>query len=94
MKIAPPATRGKEIGKLTIFWFLGQFLSPTITFPVLNILSLSHFYAGRGISFTDVNWFPDFSFQQKRKNLLVSNLLYKHAWRIALNRDTTNEDEN
>ena len=41
MKIVPPQIRGKEIGKLTTFWFLGQFLSPVIIFPVLNILSLS-----------------------------------------------------
>ena len=41
MKIAPPEIRGKEIGKLTTFWFFGQFLSPIIIFPVLNILSLS-----------------------------------------------------
>ncbi len=41
MKIAPPEIRGKEIGKLTTFWFFGQFLSPIIFFPVLNILSLS-----------------------------------------------------
>ena len=40
MKIAPPEIRGKEIGKLTTFWFLGQFLSPVIIFPVLNLLSL------------------------------------------------------
>ena len=41
MKIAPPEIRGKEIGKLTTFWFLGQFLSPIIIFPVLKVLSLS-----------------------------------------------------
>jgi MFS family permease len=41
MKMAPPQIRGKEIGKLTTFWFLGQFLSPVIIFPVLNTLSLS-----------------------------------------------------
>ncbi len=41
MKIVPPEIRGKEIGKLTTFWFLGQFLSPVIIFPLLNILSLS-----------------------------------------------------
>ncbi|GEO05757.1 MFS transporter [Adhaeribacter aerolatus] len=40
MKIAPAEIRGKEIGKLTTFWFLGQFLSPVIIYPVLNILSL------------------------------------------------------
>ncbi len=41
MKIVPPEIRGKEIGKLTTFWFLGQFLSPIIIFPVLNVLSVS-----------------------------------------------------
>lgn len=41
MKIIPPVIRGKEIGKLTTFWFLGQFLSPILIFPVLKILSLS-----------------------------------------------------
>jgi MFS family permease len=41
MKIAPAEIRGKEIGKLTTFWFLGQFLSPIIIFPVLSVLSLS-----------------------------------------------------
>jgi MFS family permease len=41
MKITPPEIRGKEIGKLTTFWFLGQFLSPIIIFPVLKALSLS-----------------------------------------------------
>lgn len=41
MKIVPPIIRGKEIGKLTTFWFLGQFLSPILIFPVLNMLSLS-----------------------------------------------------
>ena len=41
MKIAPPEIRGKEIGKLTTFWFLGQFLSPIIIVPILKSLSLS-----------------------------------------------------
>ena len=41
MKIVPPVIRGKEIGKLTTFWFLGQFLSPIIIFPLLNRFSLS-----------------------------------------------------
>lgn len=41
MKIAPPEIRGKEIGKLATFWFLGQFLSPIIIYPVLKHLSLS-----------------------------------------------------
>ncbi|MEO5582815.1 MAG: MFS transporter [Saprospiraceae bacterium] len=41
MKIVPPEIRGQEIGKLTTFWFLGQFLSPIIVFPMLSFLSLS-----------------------------------------------------
>jgi MFS family permease len=41
MKLAPPEIRGKEIGKLTTFWFLGQFLSPVVIAPVLKNLSLS-----------------------------------------------------
>src|SRR6266540_1652538 len=41
MKITPPQIRGKEIGKLATFWFLGQFLSPIVVFPVLSTLSLS-----------------------------------------------------
>ncbi len=42
MKIVPPEVRGKEIGKLTTFWFLGQFLSPIVIFPLLKFLSLSN----------------------------------------------------
>lgn len=41
MQLAPPEIRGKEIGKLTTFWFMGQFLSPIIIFPVLKVLPLS-----------------------------------------------------
>ncbi len=40
MKLAPPAIRGKEIGKLTTFWFMGQFLSPIIIAPVLALMTL------------------------------------------------------
>ncbi len=41
MKIAPPQIRGKEIGKLTTFWFMGQFLSPVIIFPLLKVVEIS-----------------------------------------------------
>lgn len=41
MKIAPPEIRGKEIGRLTTFWFLGQFLSPVLLLPLSNFLSIS-----------------------------------------------------
>ena len=40
MQIAPPEIRGKEIGKLTMFWFMGQFLSPVITLPLAKRFSL------------------------------------------------------
>ena len=36
MKLAPPEIRGKEIGKLTTFWFFGQFVSPLILAPLLT----------------------------------------------------------
>ncbi len=52
MKMAPPEIRGKEIGKLTTFWFFGQFISPVIIFPVLQALTLSStFMAGAGLLF-------------------------------------------
>lgn len=52
MKITPPEIRGKEIGKLTTFWFFGQFISPVVIFPVLQVLSLSStFMAGAGLLF-------------------------------------------
>ena len=52
MKITPPEIRGKEIGKLTTFWFFGQFVSPIIIFPVLKVLPLpSTFMAGAGLLF-------------------------------------------
>lgn len=41
MKLAPPEIRGKEIGKLTTFWFFGQFVSPIIIFPLLTFVSLA-----------------------------------------------------
>jgi MFS family permease len=41
MKLAPLEIRGKEIGKLTTFWFFGQFISPVVVFPLVNNLSIS-----------------------------------------------------
>ncbi len=41
MKIAPPEIRGKEIGKLTTFWFFGQFVSPIILLPLSDSFSIS-----------------------------------------------------
>ncbi len=44
MKIVPPEIRGREIGKLTTFWFLGQFISPLIISPILSAFSSSATY--------------------------------------------------
>lgn len=52
MKIAPLEIRGKEIGKLTMFWFFGQFISPVVTLPLLQNLSLATtFMAAAGFLF-------------------------------------------
>ncbi|NNL79758.1 MAG: MFS transporter [Flavobacteriaceae bacterium] len=39
MQLAPVEIRGREIGRLTTFWFLGQFLSPIILLPLLKIFN-------------------------------------------------------
>jgi MFS family permease len=70
MKIVPPQIRGKEIGKLTTFWFLGQFLSPIIIFPVLNILSLSStFMLAAGILLLMSITFLIFNFSKAGKTI-------------------------
>jgi MFS family permease len=46
MHLAPLEVRGREIGRLTTFWFMGQFLSPLVLLPVLDYFTLSQlFYA-------------------------------------------------
>ena len=46
MQVTPAEIRGKEIGKLTFFWFMGQFLSPIITWPLAKSYELPNiFYA-------------------------------------------------
>jgi len=70
MKIAPPQIRGKEIGKLTTFWFLGQFLSPIVIFPVLNALSLSStFMLASGFLFLMSVFFLLFHFNKFGKSI-------------------------
>ncbi len=44
MQLAPAEIRGKEIGRLTTFWFMGQFLSPVLLLPLLNFLPQSQLY--------------------------------------------------
>jgi MFS family permease len=70
MKIAPPQIRGKEIGKLTTFWFLGQFLSPIVIFPVLNALSVSStFMLASGFLFLMSIFFLLFHFNKFGKSI-------------------------
>jgi MFS family permease len=50
MRIAPPAIRGREIGRLTTFWFLGQFISPIVFLPVTQNFSITTtFYFAAGL---------------------------------------------
>ncbi|MFT4565864.1 MAG: MFS family permease [Saprospiraceae bacterium] len=39
MKLVPLSIRGREIGKLTTFWFMGQFISPFILLLLLGQMS-------------------------------------------------------
>jgi MFS family permease len=50
MQLAEPEIRGKEIGRLTTFWFMGQFISPIVLLPFLKTFSHSQlFYVLAGI---------------------------------------------
>ena len=49
MQLAPPAVRGKQIGRLTTFWFLGQFISPLVLLPFIGLYSLETVFLGIGI---------------------------------------------
>ncbi|MDC8003410.1 MFS transporter [Aureisphaera galaxeae] len=44
MQLAPPEIRGREIGRLTTFWFMGQFLSPIIFIPFLDWLTQAQLF--------------------------------------------------
>lgn len=71
MKIVPPEIRGKEIGKLTTFWFFGQFLSPIIIFPLHQALSISaNFMAGAGLLVLFSIGFIVFQLSNKGKSIL------------------------
>jgi len=49
MQLAPMEIRGREIGRLTTFWFMGQFLSPLVLLPFLSFIDLSQLFYGLGI---------------------------------------------
>lgn len=44
MQLAPIEIRGREIGRLTTFWFMGQFLSPFLILPFLSVLTQSQLF--------------------------------------------------
>ena len=44
MQLAPLQIRGREIGRLTTFWFMGQFLSPLVLLPFLEYFSQSQLF--------------------------------------------------
>ena len=44
MQLAPLEIRGREIGKLTTFWFTGQFLSPVLLLPFLKYVTQSQLF--------------------------------------------------
>lgn len=44
MQLAPQEVRGREIGRLTTFWFMGQFLSPLILLPFLEFFTQSQLF--------------------------------------------------
>ena len=44
VSVIPPATRGRAVGGLTTFIFLGQFLSPIATQPVAQQIGLAGAY--------------------------------------------------
>jgi MFS family permease len=56
VSLAPPNVRGRVLGLLTTFIFLGQFLSPIMFQPVVNISSISHgfFYLAIALVFFSV----------------------------------------
>lgn len=46
MQLAPLEIRGQEIGRLTTFWFMGQFLSPIVLLPFLQLITLQVLFYG------------------------------------------------
>ncbi|WP_067034648.1 MFS transporter [Allomuricauda sp. CP2A] len=44
MQLAPPEIRGREIGRLTTFWFTGQFLSPIVLLPFLDFFTQNELF--------------------------------------------------
>ena len=48
--IIPDSLRGRALGGLTSFFFLGQFLSPIVSQPVTNLVGLGNTYIFTGVA--------------------------------------------
>ena len=48
--LIPDALRGRALGGLTTFFFLGQFLSPIVSQPITNIVGLDRTYVTTGVA--------------------------------------------
>ncbi len=48
--IIPDALRGRALGGLTTFFFLGQFLSPIVSQPITNSIGLGRTYSFSGVA--------------------------------------------
>ncbi|WP_036799177.1 MFS transporter, partial [Pleurocapsa sp. PCC 7319] len=48
--IIPDSLRGRALGGLTTFFFLGQFLSPLVSQPITNMVGLDQTYVFTGIA--------------------------------------------
>ena len=46
MQLAPAEVRGREIGKLTTFWFMGQFSSPLLLLPFIDAFDQQSVFIG------------------------------------------------
>lgn len=51
IKLVPVSIRGKHIGRLSTFWFVGQFLSPIVWLPITRFFTLSYMFEIIGISY-------------------------------------------
>ena len=71
MQLAPQEIRGREIGRLTTFWFMGQFLSPIILLPFLDSIKESKlFLVIAGILFgLSILTFGFYMISNKAKNI-------------------------
>lgn len=73
MQIAPQEIRGREIGRLTTFWFMGQFLSPIILLPLLDWLSQTQLFLGLAIFLVLLSIFFYGFYLRSKKSLFKLN---------------------